>query len=154
MLRPFSIIADSLVSKPSITTTLTIATSIVCVPVVGSPIVEEQLLSTFKELMHQDICQAFLNPKEFGETVQYLHKSGTKYPVCVVFDDPYVEISGEKIGVSSTEPFCQIDSDIFKETPDNGDSLIIKNVRYYIDRIEPDGTGLSSIFLKRRPNVN
>lgn len=81
---------------------------------------------------------AFFNPAEFATTATI---AGVAVPV--IFEQPYASAFGEAL--DATAPVCVLPTAAAAVV--RGDSIAINGVTYQVDRVEPDGTGLSRLTL-------
>ena len=101
---------------------------------------------TLQEIMTSDIPNIFLS--DFTVDGTYTPQGGGPSTIKVVFENQYqsIEMLSEGVGVESTGPAatCKT-SDV--STAKHGDTLAISGKIYYINGVQPDGTGLTRLLL-------
>lgn len=92
--------------------------------------------------MQRDL-KVFTNPKYFGQSVTI---GGT--PVNVIFDSSYVAVDAAGIAAESSSPaIIGRDSDLSGYSHDA--AVVVAGVNYKIVERQPDGTGMTTIILRR-----
>lgn len=158
MVKPFSIVSDAKVGSPSIDKPLILVVGVVTDALVGEPFVTAYIQNEFFDMMDGDIIDSALNTEEFGEIASYkFSKSGKLLPAIQgIFDREYVDVvPNTDVGVTSSNPvwitWTKYFNDDISEGLNQGDTLadimIIRGQRFVVQRHEPDGTGISVVFL-------
>lgn len=85
--------------------------------------------------------------KDFGQTVQ-IGPSGSAVEVTAIFDNKHYAVTDGVGQWNTTEPTLTVKtSDVAAYS--KGARVIVGGVEYYADSLEPDGTGVTKIKLKR-----
>ena len=120
----------------------------------GLPTIINIVRNAFQELMESDLEQGFFNLGEFAEIVVYIHKDGTTIQLPVIFDQDTVMVDPNTgAEILSRQPMIQAQTSDFYVTPDKGDKVIVRGVRYQVITYEPDGTGVASLRLHHERTV-
>lgn len=91
--------------------------------------------------MSIDDLTPFFNTAEFAVSATW---SESSKPVDVIFDDSF----SDPLGISSSVPTATANAAHMPNVA-RGQTLVIKGVTYKIDDIQPDGTGLIDLILKK-----
>lgn len=86
---------------------------------------------------------AFFNPADFAETITL---DGVQVPA--IFDNGYSAGNVGSVGMASTQPSVQLATARVPTSP-VGDVVIVRGISYRVGAHEPDGTGVSTLFLER-----
>ena len=120
----------------------------------GFPTIINIVRNAFQTLMESDLEQGFFNLGEFAEIVVYIHKDGTTIQLPVIFDQDTVMVDPNTgAEILSRQPMIQAQTSDFYVTPDKGDKVIVRGVRYQVITYEPDGTGVASLRLHHERTV-
>lgn len=119
---------------------------------VGAPTAEHIVPNTFMNYMDADLDSVFFNNTEFAEKkeITYKHKIGDVAFYYAIFDDPTTNANlGGDSSALLQKPHIMIKEKIMKHTPNRGDELIVKGVRYAVDTYISNGVGIMTLFLNR-----
>ena len=92
---------------------------------------------------------AFFATDAFAQTAFYTRLGYPSAQIPVIFDSEYSvaqEIGETGIGVSSPQVLCKT-ADV--ENASRGDTLLVGGTTYYIQEVQPDGTGITTLILSR-----
>jgi hypothetical protein len=101
--------------------------------------------------LERDLDDVFFhNDPEFAEQVQYIHEDGTIENFLAIFDNEYTAVDVEAgAEIMSTTPVIWMKTSNFNQKPKIGDKVIVRGIRFKVTDDQPDGTGVSMIFLHR-----
>lgn len=120
----------------------------------GLPTIINIVRNAFQTLMESDLEQGFFNLGEFAEIAVYIHKDGTTVQLPVIFDQDTVMVDPNTgAEILSRQPMIQVQTSDFFVTPDKGDKVVVRGVRYQVITYEPDGTGVASLRLHHERTV-
>jgi len=90
----------------------------------------------------------FFSTTDFASAATYTPTGGSAATVNGIFDNGYSEVDmGGQVAVASTDPqFTCATSDVSGAA--EGDALTVSSVDYTVRRVEPDGTGVTVLFLE------
>ncbi len=98
---------------------------------------------TLKSDLTDDIS-TFIDTDEFAETFVFSRSGLT---IDAIFDEAFVLIVDD---VETTQPMAQVaDSDVSGITHDDTLTRVSDGVVYKVIKIQPDGTGITFVFLSR-----
>lgn len=111
----------------------------------------QEVLSDFDLQVRYDLINAFFPEDDFYTVlIQYIHS----YPLntienyTVYFEDPTREVSPHaNIKVTNRHPRVELNAYELKQYPKVDDILVIKGIRYGIDYIDDEGTGVIELYL-------
>ena len=116
---------------------------------VGQPVFSLVTVNAFFQQMETDIEEGFLNTQEFADVASYVHSlQGETIVVNGIFDNEYIATDpGSTIEVVSSQPVFITKSSYFTIEAEPDDYMLIRGNRYKVERHEPDGTGITVIYL-------
>lgn len=103
-----------------------------------------------KEQMDEDLSEAFFNTDEFAEDCTFRPISDEEYVVKGIFDAPHQEVTPGQATVSSISLSVVVAEKSFRARPTRKDSITIRDKRYAIRDIQPDGVGTLTLFLSEK----
>ena len=95
--------------------------------------------------------QIFLDSNEWGSAATYTPMGGgVASPIQGLFDAAYTDINlGLEVGVASTGPRILVATSNLINGGRQGDQFVIAGVNYSASSLEPDGTGMTNVKLKK-----
>ena len=93
--------------------------------------------------------EAFFDTDAFAQTATYTRLGYPSAQLPVIFDSEYSVVGGigeTGIGVASPQALCKT-ADV--ENASRGDTLLVGGTTYYIQEVQPDGTGITTLILSR-----
>jgi hypothetical protein len=103
-----------------------------------------------KEQMDADLANVFMNTDAFAEECTFRPVSDEEYVVIGIFDSPHEEVTPGMASVSSVALSVTIRETSFRSKPTRKDTITIRQMRYAIRDIQPDGVGLLHLFLSEK----
>lgn len=109
------------------------------------PVVQSLLIvkNEFLTIAEEEIDTIFL--QEHALPITYLHVSGELRIYRAINDEPYTEANVSDSSVDSRQKVVTFGEAAFIRTPKRGDVVTIKGIKYQVERIRPDGTGMVDI---------
>jgi hypothetical protein len=105
---------------------------------------------TFKDGLLDDLDNVFHNTAEFAEEVVYFYRSGESHTLAAVFDEEHSQMDLDTgAPVIASEPTFHCPTRQFTKEPGKGDSVRIRNREFQVISVEPDGTGVTVVVLRR-----
>ena len=126
-------------------------TGIISLEAVQSVNVTSVSRSSLMTQFETDLDNVFFgNEFEFAENASYEHKNGITFVVKGIFDNEYTALDVESgAEIMSSTPVFWMQTSKFKEVPKAGDKMVIRGIRFKVTDSQPDGTGVSMLFLHR-----
>jgi hypothetical protein len=106
-------------------------------------------MKSLKEQMADDLDRVFLNTDDFGDVAVYTAlPSGQQKTINVIFDDSFKALDVATMEFATSQP------QVFAKSSDvtgikQADTVLVNGVIYTVTDIQPDGTGLTLIILRR-----
>lgn len=113
----------------------------------------QRVLSPFDLQMRSDLADAFFPVSDFfTEPITYIHSApasvSTTYSA--YFEDPSREVSPRsQVKITTLHPMIELNQFAMAQYPKINDVIIVRGIRYSIDFIDYDGTGVIRIYLVR-----
>lgn len=84
----------------------------------------------------------------FGDPVTFVPVIGSPIAISGVFDEAYGEVvlDGE-VPITSESPVLGVRLSAFVAPPQQGDALVVRNSRYVVREVRPDGHGGAKLML-------
>jgi len=121
------------------------------------PLVAVLTKTAFEGYIHTDINDTFFNTSEFGtdKINWYSNFAGKFVPLTGIFDNEYSdsdprseqEIANNEPQLWTRDSFLYPVKEFNPNDKANSDYMIIKGKKYYIRNVEPDGTGVTVVYL-------
>jgi hypothetical protein len=100
-------------------------------------------------MIQSDLDTVFFTVSDFAIAATYLHSNGETSSIRGIFDDAFVSVDPvSEISIMSQNPIFKIALKHLKFAPTDHDKLIINSKTYTIRESQPDGVGLSVLFLQ------
>jgi len=113
----------------------------------------QRVLSTFDLQMRVDLAEAFFPTRDFfceQITIEHSAPYSASETYSGYFEDPTREVSPKsQVRVTALHPMIELSVPDLAQYPRTSDVIVIRNVRYTIDFIEDEGTGVIRIYLLR-----
>ena len=89
----------------------------------------------------------FLDPADFAHAATYTPDGGSPIIVNGIFDNEYFDEVGGRVGVEGSTPafHCADISGVAQ-----GDALTVNGTAYKVINVQPDGTGLTTLYLQEQ----
>lgn len=98
-------------------------------------------------VMAEDL-DVFFQDEDFASSATYTPDGGSASTISGIFDDEYVEVDGQNVGIASNMPVFQCKtSDVISAS--DGDALVVNAVNYTIRVVKHDGTGMTILMLEK-----
>lgn len=106
----------------------------------------------FQACLEDHLSGVFFNTKHFAMVAQYTH-IGDQEPETydVIFDDPNEDVGvGLSADFDGLQPQFKIKKSEWKQKPRKEDKVNIKGIVYFVNKVDPDGVGVDTVFLRRK----
>jgi hypothetical protein len=116
-------------------------------PGIVTLVVRNNLMTDFET----DLDSVFFgNDFEFAEAVTYEDLDGVSYALKGIFDHEFQAVDVESgAEITSTQPVLWTQTSKLRKEPRTNDIVIIRGIRFKVVDNQPDGTGVSMLFLNR-----
>lgn len=94
---------------------------------------------------------AIFDTDEYAQTVTYIRQGYASAQIPVIFDNEYsvtLGVGEPGMGVPSPQALCKT-ADVANAS--RGDTFVVGGTTYYVQEVQPDGTGITTLILSRDP---
>ena len=113
----------------------------------------QRVLSDFDIQMRVDLQEAYFPSRDFfcePITIEHSAPYSASESYSAYFEDPSRDVSpNSQIRVNELHPMVELDSFSLAQYPKTDDVFVIRGVRYTIDFLDDDGTGVIRVYLLR-----
>lgn len=104
----------------------------------------------YRGQLRADLGDVFYNTEEFAETVTWVYADGTTQQIVCIFDEEHQAMDTDTgAPFIASEPQIHVPTHKYTSTPGKGDKVIVRNRRFNVKEILPDGTGVCVVTLLR-----
>lgn len=94
---------------------------------------------------------AIFDTDEHAQTAAYIRQGYSSAQIPVIFDNEYsvtLGVGEPSMGVSSPQALCKT-ADVANAS--RGDTFVVGGTTYYVQEVQPDGTGITTFILSKDP---
>lgn len=101
--------------------------------------------------MFEEDFTVFFQESDFAHDATWTLQGGGAFTIQVIFDNEYLQDANGQVEDASRMPVARVaDTQIAQGAGmKRNDTLVIEGVTYQVAEIQPDGTGVSRIFLRK-----
>jgi hypothetical protein len=116
----------------------------------AAPSVKKIAEPGFRKQLRADLDDVFYEETEFAEPVTWVYADGTEQTVPAIFDEEHVAADVQTgAPLISSEPQITLPLHRLNAPAGQGDKVVIRNRRFDVKEILPDGTGVATVNLLR-----